>query len=105
VIGGFNGTDPAPTLEEFKRYVADKQIHYFIRGRIMIGGALSGSREAAPIAEWVENHYTPISIVDDATRLRGTHSWHIAFPNRRHNRRLNHGSHDRHRRGTRRRPG
>ena len=50
-IGGFNGTDPAPTLDEFKRYVADKKIHYFIRGQMMIGqwggrGA-SGSREAA----------------------------------------------------------
>ena len=36
-IGGFNGTDPAPTLEEFQRYVADRKIHYFIRGRMMIG--------------------------------------------------------------------
>ena len=31
-VGGFNGTDPSPTLEEFKRYVADGQIHYFIGG-------------------------------------------------------------------------
>ena len=29
-VGGFNGTDPSPTLEEFKRYVADNRIHYFI---------------------------------------------------------------------------
>ena len=36
-IGGFNGTDPSPTLAEFQRYVADRQIHYFIRGRMMIG--------------------------------------------------------------------
>jgi hypothetical protein len=65
-IGGFNGTDPAPTLEEFQRYVADKQIHFLIRGRMMIGswggGAASGSREAAHIAEWVETHYTPLRI-------------------------------------------
>ena len=29
-IGGFNGTDPAPTLAEFENYVKEKQIHYFI---------------------------------------------------------------------------
>jgi hypothetical protein len=29
-VGGFNGTDPAPTLEQFKQYVAEKKIHYFI---------------------------------------------------------------------------
>jgi hypothetical protein len=28
-IGGFNGSDPAPTLARFERYVADHEIHYF----------------------------------------------------------------------------
>jgi 4-amino-4-deoxy-L-arabinose transferase-like glycosyltransferase len=66
-IGGFNGTDPWPTLEEFKRYVADKQIHYFIRGRTMIGhwgSVTSGRSESAEIAQWVETHYAP-STIDD----------------------------------------
>ncbi len=36
-VGGFNGTDPSPTLEEFQDYVADRRIHYFIRGTMMIG--------------------------------------------------------------------
>ncbi|WP_055555124.1 glycosyltransferase family 39 protein, partial [Streptomyces kanamyceticus] len=31
-IGGFNGSDPSPTLARFKRYVADGEIHYFIAG-------------------------------------------------------------------------
>src|SRR5690348_5662535 len=35
-IGGFNGTDPSPTLAEFQRDVADRQIHYFIRGKLTI---------------------------------------------------------------------
>jgi hypothetical protein len=66
-IGGFNGTDPFPTLAEFKQFVADKQIHYFIRGRLMIGqwggrSAASGSREAANIAAWVETHFTPATV-------------------------------------------
>ncbi len=71
-IGGFNGTDPSPTLEEFQRYVADRQIHYFIRGKMMIGhwGRLGrGSSESADIAEWVETHYTP-QTVDRVRHLR-----------------------------------
>ncbi|MDX3535342.1 glycosyltransferase family 39 protein [Streptomyces sp. MB09-01] len=29
-IGGFNGSDPSPTLEQFKRYVREGKIHWFI---------------------------------------------------------------------------
>jgi 4-amino-4-deoxy-L-arabinose transferase-like glycosyltransferase len=64
-IGGFNGTDPSPTLDEFKQYVADRQIHYFIRGKMVIGRwgrAATGSLEAAGIADWVETHYTPLTV-------------------------------------------
>jgi 4-amino-4-deoxy-L-arabinose transferase-like glycosyltransferase len=65
-VGGFNGTDPAPTLNEFKAYVSDRKIHYFIRGRMMFGqwGAAtsSGSREAADIAQWVETHFAPMTL-------------------------------------------
>jgi 4-amino-4-deoxy-L-arabinose transferase-like glycosyltransferase len=64
-VGGFNGTDPSPTLEEFQRLVADRQIHYFIRGKMMLGhwgGETTGSRESADIAEWVETHYTPQTV-------------------------------------------
>ncbi len=31
-IGGFNGTDPAPTLAQFEKYVAEGKIHYYISG-------------------------------------------------------------------------
>jgi 4-amino-4-deoxy-L-arabinose transferase-like glycosyltransferase len=65
-IGGFNGTDPSPTLAQFTRHVADKQIHYFVRGRLMIGQwsghSASGSREAANIADWVETRFTPTTV-------------------------------------------
>jgi 4-amino-4-deoxy-L-arabinose transferase-like glycosyltransferase len=64
-VGGFNATDPSPTLEEFQRYVADRQIHYFIRGKMMIGhwgGISTGSHESADIAEWVQTHYTPQTV-------------------------------------------
>ena len=42
-IGGFNGTDPSPTLAQFQAYVAAGTIHYFIGG-----GGFGGSRAAAP---------------------------------------------------------
>jgi len=37
-IGGFNGSDPSPTLAEFKQLVADGKIHWFIAGGGMGGG-------------------------------------------------------------------
>jgi 4-amino-4-deoxy-L-arabinose transferase-like glycosyltransferase len=51
-VGGFNGTDPSPTLAEFQQLVAEGKIHYFIGGRIMQGE--TGSNAAAQIAAWVE---------------------------------------------------
>ena len=66
-IGGFNGTDPSPTLSQFQHYVSAGQIHYFVRGRMTIGHwglpAGGGSREPAEISQWVETHYAP-QIID-----------------------------------------
>ena len=31
-VGGFNGTDPAPTLEQFQQLVAASRIHWFVGG-------------------------------------------------------------------------
>nr|WP_267307835.1 glycosyltransferase family 39 protein [Mycobacterium barrassiae] len=62
-VGGFNGTDPAPSLEEFQHLVATRQIHYFIGGRMMSWGSPhGGSRAAVDIAEWVETHFTPLDV-------------------------------------------
>jgi 4-amino-4-deoxy-L-arabinose transferase-like glycosyltransferase len=65
-VGGFNGTDPSPTLEQFQSDVAAGRIRYFVRGRMMFGGFgghdNGGSREAADINEWVEAHYTPMTV-------------------------------------------
>jgi 4-amino-4-deoxy-L-arabinose transferase-like glycosyltransferase len=69
-VGGFNGTDPAPTLEQFQRYVADGRIHYFLSARMMTpgmwGGGHTGSRASAEIADWVKAHF-PATIVDGVT--------------------------------------
>ncbi len=56
-IGGFNGTDPAPTLAQFERDVAQKKIHYFIAGGTGPGGG-STTSTAGQITQWVESHFT-----------------------------------------------
>jgi hypothetical protein len=54
-IGGFNGTDPAPTLAQFEKYVADHEIHYFVGANSHSFGG--GSGDAAKITAWVEAHF------------------------------------------------
>jgi 4-amino-4-deoxy-L-arabinose transferase-like glycosyltransferase len=54
-VGGFNGTDPAPTLEQFQQLVADGKIHYFIGGSMMQGE--TGSDAAARISAWVAANF------------------------------------------------
>ena len=59
-IGGFNGTDPAPTLAQFEKYVSEHKIHYFIgRNQASFGG---GTGDAAQITAWVQKHYTSQTI-------------------------------------------
>ncbi len=58
-IGGFNGTDPAPSLSQFEKYVSEGKIHYFISGG-GAGGFGSGGTgdDATKITSWVESHFT-----------------------------------------------
>ena len=54
-IGGFNGTDPWPTLAVFKELVAKHEIHYYVgQGSQSFGGG----RGSSAIAEWVAAHFT-----------------------------------------------
>jgi 4-amino-4-deoxy-L-arabinose transferase-like glycosyltransferase len=55
-IGGFNGSDPSPTLAQFKKLVAAGEIHYFIGANSSSFGGGTGS--AAQITSWVAAHYT-----------------------------------------------
>jgi 4-amino-4-deoxy-L-arabinose transferase-like glycosyltransferase len=58
-IGGFNGTDPAPTLAQFQKYVAEGRIHYYIGGGGGFGpGGNSTTSYSSAIATWVKAHYT-----------------------------------------------
>jgi hypothetical protein len=64
-IGGFNGSDPTPTLAEFQTLVAAGKIHYFV------GGGMSGFRggpggggqgTGSAITQWVEQNYTATTV-------------------------------------------
>jgi 4-amino-4-deoxy-L-arabinose transferase-like glycosyltransferase len=60
-IGGFNGSDPWPTLAAFQQYVADGQIHYFIPGGGGGGGG-AGSSTANAISSWVTATFTATTV-------------------------------------------
>ncbi len=56
-IGGWSGSDPAPTLAEFQQYVADGKIGYYVPGGR--GGGMGGGSE---IATWVEANFTAVEV-------------------------------------------
>jgi 4-amino-4-deoxy-L-arabinose transferase-like glycosyltransferase len=66
-IGGFNGTDPTPTLAAFQALVKAGKVHYFLasggggfgRGG---GGPGGGSASSSAITSWVEQTYPATTI-------------------------------------------
>jgi len=60
-IGGFNGTDPAPTLAQFQQYVRDGKIHYFIAGGRGPGSG-SASSSAGQIAAWLQQNFAATTV-------------------------------------------
>jgi 4-amino-4-deoxy-L-arabinose transferase-like glycosyltransferase len=77
-IGGFNGTDAAPSLAEFKKMVAAHEIHYFIGANSDTFGG--GAADAEAITTWVTSHFSKETVggetVYNLTRLSsaGAHS-------------------------------
>ncbi|WP_255949326.1 ArnT family glycosyltransferase [Streptomyces odontomachi] len=82
-IGGFNGSDPSPTLSQFKKYVADGRIHYFIAGGMggmgggpgggetaggtaggMGGSSRGGSNVSSEISSWVQKTFKKVTVGD-----------------------------------------
>ncbi len=84
-IGGFTGSDPAPTLGQFKHYVGEGKIHYFIAGGMGFGGGFKargdrfpgaktresnllggipggGASTGTAITQWVEQHFKAITV-------------------------------------------
>lgn len=65
-IGGFIGSDPVPTLEQFQAYVADRQITYYIlpepKGH---GGGFFGNNSHTEITDWVKANFTATKVGSD----------------------------------------
>ena len=62
-IGGFNGSDPSPTLAQFQEYVKSGQIHYFLAGGGMgAPGGSSSTNVSSQINTWVAANYTQVTI-------------------------------------------
>ena len=55
-IGGFNGSDPSPTLDAFIELVAEGRVHYFVGGG-GFGPSQGGANTSSAIASWVQQHY------------------------------------------------
>ena len=60
-VGGFNGSDPSPTLAQFKEYVAQGKIHYFLQSS-GFGQQNGGSSAASDIPSWVTQTFTKVTI-------------------------------------------
>jgi hypothetical protein len=72
-IGGFNGSDPAPTLAQFQQYVSEGKVHYFVGGSGF--RANGGSQAGSEIAAWVAANFTATTVggvtVYDLTTVDG----------------------------------
>jgi 4-amino-4-deoxy-L-arabinose transferase-like glycosyltransferase len=65
-IGGFNGSDPSPTLAQFKAWVSEGRIHYFLASGGGIGGGgggpSAGGGSSIDITSWVADTYTATTV-------------------------------------------
>ncbi len=59
-VGGFNGSDPSPTLTQFKAYVAAGKIHYFIGSGG--GGLAPGGDGSSAITSWVTSNFSSTTV-------------------------------------------
>jgi 4-amino-4-deoxy-L-arabinose transferase-like glycosyltransferase len=65
-IGGFGGSDPAPTLSEFQQDVANHRITYYIApDQKPRPGGYGGRPVHTDIANWVAANFTPVKVGSD----------------------------------------
>ena len=72
-LGGFNGTDPSPTLAAFEQLVASGQVHYFLGEGLSSVPDTGGSDATVQITTWVKQHFT-------ATTVGGTVVYDLTHP-------------------------
>ncbi|WP_071285355.1 ArnT family glycosyltransferase [Mycolicibacterium llatzerense] len=61
-IGGFGGSDPAPTLQQFQSYVADHEVAYYI---VSDSKGHWGADAHSDIADWVSANFAPLKVGSD----------------------------------------
>lgn len=61
-LGGFNGTDPSPTLAQFQALVASGQVHYFLGEGLSEVPDTGGSDATVQITAWVKANFTPTTV-------------------------------------------
>jgi 4-amino-4-deoxy-L-arabinose transferase-like glycosyltransferase len=71
-IGGFTGSDPVPTLEQFQTYVADRQITYYIlpetkdsESKSGDHGGFFGNNSHTDISDWVKANFISTKVGAD----------------------------------------
>ncbi|NMD57612.1 MULTISPECIES: ArnT family glycosyltransferase [Tsukamurella] len=57
-IGGFSGSDPAPTLARFQQWVKDGKVSYYVSS----SGFGPGRGEKSEIQSWVEKNFTATTV-------------------------------------------
>ncbi|WP_212811637.1 MULTISPECIES: glycosyltransferase family 39 protein [unclassified Mycolicibacterium] len=61
-IGGFGGSDPAPTLQQFQSYVAAHEVAYYI---VSDNKGHWGADAHSDIADWVGANFAPMKVGSD----------------------------------------
>ncbi|MGW1077558.1 ArnT family glycosyltransferase [Streptomyces sp. NPDC002537] len=61
-VGGFNGSDPSPTLRQFQAYVKAGKVHWFIPSGESRDGGRGGRGHSAQISSWVAAHFTKVTV-------------------------------------------
>ncbi|MBI3227723.1 MAG: glycosyltransferase family 39 protein [Mycolicibacterium cosmeticum] len=65
-IGGFSGTDPAPTLAQFEDDVARRQVAYYLVEKASGHGPSLTTRNHGDITQWVAAHF-PATVIGSTT--------------------------------------
>ena len=68
-MGGFTGSDPAPTLAQLQAYVASGRLRYVLVGGRGFGGGFGGTGDAGSVDAWVTSTCT---VVDSAGTASGS---------------------------------
>ena len=61
-IGGFNGSDPVPTLAQFQQLVRQGRVHYFLASGGGRGGPGGGAATASDITTWVTSTFSATTV-------------------------------------------